>query len=102
MDRETWWAVVRGVAKSWTRLSDSHTRTHTHTHTHVCVCVCVCVCVQGFGKVRSIHSGPIAASALAGNLQGTVGATRLVPMSVGQGLDFQPNFKEQITAPSCG
>ena len=22
MDREAWWAVVRGVAKSWTRLSD--------------------------------------------------------------------------------
>ena len=22
MDREAWWATVRGVAKSWTRLSD--------------------------------------------------------------------------------
>ena len=22
MDRETWWAVIHGVAKSWTRLSD--------------------------------------------------------------------------------
>ena len=22
MDREAWWAVIHGVAKSWTRLSD--------------------------------------------------------------------------------
>ena len=29
MDREAWWATVRGVTKSWTRLSDSHTHTHT-------------------------------------------------------------------------
>ena len=29
MDRRAWWAIVHGVAKSWTRLS-----THTHTHTH--------------------------------------------------------------------
>ena len=27
MDRRAWWATVRGVAKSWTRLN-----THTHTH----------------------------------------------------------------------
>ena len=26
MDRGTWWAIVHGVAKSWTQLS-----THTHT-----------------------------------------------------------------------
>ena len=25
MDREAWWAAVRGVTKSWARLSDSHT-----------------------------------------------------------------------------
>ena len=24
MDRGAWWATVHGVAKSWTRLSDSH------------------------------------------------------------------------------
>ena len=43
MDGGAWWAVVYGVAKSWTRLSNSHTHTHanqeaglhqTHTHTH--------------------------------------------------------------------
>ena len=33
MDRGGWWATVHGVAKSWTRLSDTHTHTHTHTHT---------------------------------------------------------------------
>ena len=26
-----WWAIVHGVAKSWTGLSD---KAHTHTHTH--------------------------------------------------------------------
>ena len=31
MDREAWWAIVHGVAKSWTQLS-RHTHTHTHTH----------------------------------------------------------------------
>ena len=31
MDREAWWVIVHGVAKSRTRLSDSHTHTHTHT-----------------------------------------------------------------------
>ena len=38
-DRETWWAVVHRVTKSWTLLSDwteliLYTHTHTHTHTH--------------------------------------------------------------------
>ena len=33
MDREAWWATVRRVAKSRTRLSNN-THTHTHTHTH--------------------------------------------------------------------
>ena len=28
MDREVWWATVRGFAKSQTGLSDSHTHTH--------------------------------------------------------------------------
>ena len=31
MDREAWWVIVPGIAKSWTQLS---TYTHTHTHTH--------------------------------------------------------------------
>ena len=42
MDRGAWWATVHEVAKSLTRLSDSHflslslslSHTHTHTHTH--------------------------------------------------------------------
>ena len=33
MDREAWRAEIHGVAKSQTRLSDSH------THTHTCVCI---------------------------------------------------------------
>ena len=32
MERGAWWATVHGVAKTQTRLSDSHTHTHTHTH----------------------------------------------------------------------
>jgi len=32
MDRGAWRAIVHGVAKSWTQLSNSHTHTHTHTH----------------------------------------------------------------------
>ena len=35
MDRGTWWATVRGIAKSQTWLSDSHTHIHTHTHTRM-------------------------------------------------------------------
>ena len=31
MDRGARWVTVRGVTKSWTQLSDSHTHTHTHT-----------------------------------------------------------------------
>ena len=53
MHREAWRAVVHGVTKSRTRLSDwtelnpasanfSHTKRETKS---VCVCVCVCVCV---------------------------------------------------------
>ena len=34
MNGEAWWAVVYGVAISWTRLSNLHTHTLTHTHTH--------------------------------------------------------------------
>ena len=30
IDRETLWATVPGVTKSWTRLSNFHTHTHTH------------------------------------------------------------------------
>ena len=33
MDIGAWRATIHGVAKSQTRLSDSHTHTHTHTHT---------------------------------------------------------------------
>ena len=32
MDRGAWWATVYGVAKSLTRLSNTHSHTHTHTH----------------------------------------------------------------------
>ena len=39
MDRRAWQAAVHGVAKSWTRLSNSH----FHQCVYVCVCVCVCV-----------------------------------------------------------
>ena len=31
MDRGAWQAIVHGVTKSWTQLSNL-TRTHTHTH----------------------------------------------------------------------
>ena len=41
MDRRAWQAAVHGVAKSWTRLSNSH----FHQCVYVCVCVCVCMCV---------------------------------------------------------
>ena len=34
MDREAWWAVIHGVAKSWTQLN---AHTHTHTHTQVVI-----------------------------------------------------------------
>ena len=37
MNRGAWWAIVHGVANSWTRLSARvcvRTHTHTHTHTH--------------------------------------------------------------------
>ena len=33
MDRGAWQATVHAVAKSPTRLSNTHTHTHTHTHT---------------------------------------------------------------------
>ena len=33
VDRGAWQAIVHRVAKSQTRLSDSHTRINTHTHT---------------------------------------------------------------------
>ena len=32
MDRAAWQATAHGIAKSQTRLIDSHTHTHTHTH----------------------------------------------------------------------
>ena len=32
MDREAWRAAVHGVAKSWTRLSDSTELGHSYTH----------------------------------------------------------------------
>ena len=35
MDKGAWWAIVRGIAKSQTQLSDwTCTRTHTHADTH--------------------------------------------------------------------
>ena len=46
MDREAWRAVIHGVAKSQTRVSDwtelnihTHMHTHTHTHTHILFCI---------------------------------------------------------------
>ena len=35
MDRRAWWATVHGVAKSQTRLSDSHTNISKHTYTYI-------------------------------------------------------------------
>ena len=35
MDGGAWWAIVHGVAKSWTRLRTVCSHTHTHTHTHI-------------------------------------------------------------------
>ena len=32
--RGAWWAIVHGVTKTWTQLSE-HVHTHTHTHTHI-------------------------------------------------------------------
>ena len=35
MDRGAWRAMVHGVAKSWTQLSDAMpAQAHAHTHTH--------------------------------------------------------------------
>ena len=31
MDREAWWVIVQGFAKSQIQLSDTHTYTHTHS-----------------------------------------------------------------------
>ena len=45
MDRETWGAVIHGVAKSQTRLSD-WTELNVIPGVHASVCVCVCVCTQ--------------------------------------------------------
>ena len=42
MDRGTWWAIVHGVTKSQTQLSN----------TYMCVFVCVCVYVH-------MHTSPI-------------------------------------------
>ena len=33
-NRGAWQAIVCGVTKSQTQLSDTHTHTHTHTHIH--------------------------------------------------------------------
>ena len=47
MDRGAWWAIVHGVAKSWTWLKWlTHTiPLYAHKHIQCSVCVCVCVCV---------------------------------------------------------
>ena len=36
MDRGARWAMVHGVAKSWTQLKRAYTCAHTHTYTHAC------------------------------------------------------------------
>ena len=35
MDRGAWWAIICGITKSWTQLSNWHIYTHTHTHTYL-------------------------------------------------------------------
>ena len=52
MDRGAWQAIVHGVAKSWTWMSNwatEHTcvlaHTHTHTHTH-CIIICEYPCID--------------------------------------------------------
>ena len=50
MDREAWRAVIHGVAKSQTQLSDWTelkvvSKVQKFSVSSVCVCVCVCVCV---------------------------------------------------------
>ena len=37
-DKRGWWAIVLGVEKSRTQLSNTHTHTHIHTHTHTHTC----------------------------------------------------------------
>ena len=48
MDGEAWRAVVHGVAKSQTRLSDS---THTHPTLLIVLFVIVVIVVQSFSRV---------------------------------------------------
>ena len=65
MDREAWWAVVYGVAISWTRISklhtDTQTHTDTHTHTHNTV-----QRSSPFPTIRGILKGPPSYSAAHG------------------------------------
>ena len=35
MDRGAWWAIVHGIAKSWTQLSDWHFHFHVFSSSHV-------------------------------------------------------------------
>ena len=45
MDRGAWWAIVHGVAKSWTRLKQ--------LSTNICVYMCVCVYIyNNYTEIR--------------------------------------------------
>ena len=54
-DREAWCAVVHGITKSQTQLSDWTT---TYMYVHVCVCLCVCVCVSVCWCLKAFWQGP--------------------------------------------
>ena len=53
MDRGTWWAIVHGVAMSWTQLNEW---AHTHTHENVTQCPIYKVFMRIHRHVRKTHS----------------------------------------------
>ena len=62
MDRGAWWATVYGVAKSWTRLINTHTKTYIyiyiHTHTHLYFIVIVTSCYNTRKGFLDYHLTP--------------------------------------------
>ena len=50
MDRGVWWAIVHGVTKSWTQLSDQHLVCFDFRQKWFCT-LCVCV-LSRFSRVR--------------------------------------------------